>query len=251
VSRRVIRLDLEYEGTDFRGFAPQPGLRTVDGELRAVLNRILEDDPQLTPAARTDAGVHARGQVVSFATTSTLPASDLENAINALAPRDLCVTHAFDADGFDARRDATSRAYEYLVWNAPRANIWNRRWAAHVDEPLNLEAMDRSCKSLIGRHDFGAFYTHRSQDDVPRGTDRRVLDASWVQDESDARLLHFHIEADAFLRHMVRAIVGSSILVGRGKLPAEGVAAMLSTPERAAGGPTAPACGLTLTKVAY
>lgn len=251
MARRILRLDLEYDGTDFRGFAPQPGARTVDGELRAVLTRLLGEELKFIPAARTDAGVHARGQVVSFETSSTMEAPVLRAAFNALAPKDLWFREVRDMDGFDARRDARSRSYEYRIWNAPDANIWERRWSAHVDQPLNVAAMDSACSALLGRHDFGAFYTHRSQDDVPKGTQRRVMRIGWEQDEAQPSLLRFHVEADAFLRHMVRTIVGSSILVGQGKLPADGIEAMLEKPDRSAGGPTAPASGLTLTEVAY
>lgn len=249
--RRIIRLDIEYDGTDFRGFAPQPGLRTVDGELRGALSKILREAVKLIPGARTDAGVHARGQVVSFEAESELSASELRGALNALTGPDLWVRDTLDGEDFDARRDARSRSYEYRVWNAPEANIWERRWSLHIDTPLDLAAMDLACAPLVGRHDFGAFYTHRSQDEVPRGTVRRVLDIGWEQDPAQMSLLRFHIEADAFLRHMVRTIVGSSILVGEGKLPVDGIAAMLEKPERASGGPTAPAAGLTLTEVAY
>lgn len=249
---RVVRLDLEYEGTDFRGFAPQPGLRTVDGELRTALARVLHEDVRLIAGARTDSGVHARGQVVSFITDSMLPAEELRGALNALTGSDLWIHEARDMDEhFDARRDAQSRSYEYRIWNAPEANIRERRWSAQVEEPLDLAAMQRACAPLVGRHDFGAFYTHRAQDDVPKGTTRRVLALGWEQDATEPRLLRFQIEADAFLRHMVRAIVGSAIPVGLGKLPEDGLEAMLARPERAAGGPTAPAPGLTLTEIAY
>jgi tRNA pseudouridine38-40 synthase len=248
----VIRLDLEYDGTDFRGFAPQPGLRTVDSELRTALEKVLGEPVRLTPGARTDAGVHAQGQVVSFATASDLPTDQMVNATNALTGQDLQVTDASDVDeSFDARRDARSRAYEYRIWNAPRANVWNRRWTAHVDDALDVAAMDRACRPLLGRHDFGAFYTHKSQDDVPKTTTRRILDLGWTQESGEPHLVQFRIEADAFLRHMVRAIVGSAIQVGLGKAPEEGIAAMLEDPRRINGGPTAPAAGLTLTKVAY
>lgn len=248
----MIRLDLEYEGTDFRGFAPQPGLRTVGGELTRALNQVLSDEIRIIPAARTDAGVHARGQVVSFSTATHLPSVELRHALNAVTGPDLWIRTADDAEsGFDARRDARSRQYEYCVWNAADANIWHRRWAAHVPDPLDLDAMQRACQSLEGQHDFGAFYTHQTQDEPGKRTVRRVLSIEWQRDSLVPELLRFQIEADGFLRHMVRAIVGSALLVGLGKRPADGVRRMLDSRDRALAGPTAPAAGLTLMGISY
>jgi tRNA pseudouridine38-40 synthase len=252
VAFRVIRLDLEYEGTDFHGFAPQPGLRTVGGELADALGEVLGEPIRLTPGARTDKGVHARGQVVSFVAHSQLAPAAIRSAANALTGRDLFVREAAEKEvSFEARRDARSRRYEYRIWNEPDADLWERRWTAHVAEPLDLEAMDRACAALLGEHDFGAFYTHKAEDDFPRATTRHVLHAGWRRDEARPTLLRFEIEADGFLRHMVRAIVGSAILVGLGKLPLDAIAAMLEKSERAAAGPTAPAAGLTLLEVLY
>lgn len=252
MSRRTIRLTVEYEGTDFRGFAAQPGLRTVEGELSGALVRMVRDEARLTPGGRTDSGVHARGQVVSFSAAMEVPAAELREALNALTGPDIWVREVVDAEpAFDARRDARSRRYEYRVWNAPEANLWERRWTAHVADPLDVDAMEAACRPLVGRHDFGAFYTHRAQDDTARGTVRRVHEVGWSRDALDSRLLRFEIEADAFLRHMVRCIVGSSLLVGLGKIPVDGIAGMLEQDARAAAGPTAPAAGLTLVEVSY
>lgn len=126
-----------------------------------------------------------------------------------------------------------------------------RRWAAHVPEPLDIERMQRACQSLVGRHDFAAFRTHRSQDEPSRGTVRQVFQSEWSRDAAQPELVRYEIEADAFLRHMVRAIVGSAILVGRGKLSDEAIGAMLASRDRAKAGPTAPPHGLTLTGVRY
>lgn len=252
MASRVIRLDLEYEGTDFHGFGAQPGLRTVGGELADALEQILGEHIRLAPAARTDAGVHARGQVVSFAASGDAPVVTIQRGANAVTGRDLWVREALVADeGFDARRDARSRRYEYRIWNAAGPNVWERRWTTHVEGPLDVDAMHRACQSLLGRHDFGAFYTHQAEDDFPRGTMRHVLCATWGRDAAEPRLVRFQIEADAFLRHMVRAIVGSSVLVGLGRLPEPAIAEMLQSRERATAGPTAPAAGLTLLEVTY
>lgn len=249
---RVLRIDLDYDGTDFRGFAPQPGARTVGGELETALSRVLGEEVRITSGARTDSGVHAVGQVVSFRTESGAETSELKRAVNALTGDDVWVREMAEAPAdFDARRSARSRRYRYRIWNAPDLSIWNRRWSMHVEAKLDVEAMDQTCRALIGRHDFAAFRTHRSQDEPERGTVRRVISTSWQRDPSEPAEVTFDVEADAFLRHMVRTIVGSSILVGQGKLPPTALADMLTAEERAAAGPTAPAHGLTLMGIEY
>src|SRR5581483_5056825 len=232
---RTIRFDVEYDGTDFRGFAPQPGARTVGGELEGVLQRILGERIRVNPAGRTDSGVHARGQVVSFQTNSALPCADMKRAVNALTGDDLLVRVLQDApEGFDARRSAQTRCYEYAVWNSSEPDIWSRRWMAHVDQPLDVRVMNSACQLLVGRHDFAAFRTHRTQDDPSRGTVRRVHGVSWSRDAACGSVVRLVIEADAFLRHMVRTIAGTSLLIGLGKLPEDEMATALASGERAA-----------------
>lgn len=249
---RVIRLDLEYEGTDFHGFAPQPGLRTVAGELAAAILRVAAEAPALTPGGRTDAGVHALGQVVSFRTDSGIATDELKGALNALTGPDVVIPEVRDVDPqFDARRSARSRRYEYRVWNAPQPDLWERRRAAHVAEPLDVDRMNAACCRILGRHDFRAFYTHQAQDDRAKGTARRVMEARWETDPQDPRLIRFRIEADAFLRHMVRTIVGSALMVGSGRLATDALGWMLEQGDRTQAGPTAPAHGLTLLAVRY
>jgi len=248
---RVIRLDLSYEGTDFHGYAPQPGLRTVAGELVQALRRVTDEDVALAAGGRTDAGVHAMGQVVSFHTQSRLGLDELKRAVNALTGQDLLVHRVSEADPtFDARRSAHSRSYEYRVWNAPEPDLWERRRTAHVVESLDVSAMDVACQLLIGRHDFRAFYTHQAQDE-PKSTVRTVSEARWQRDPHEPRLVRFSIEADAFLRYMVRTIVGSSLLVGSGRLAPDALGEILRRRERSQAGPTAPAQGLALLAVRY
>lgn len=249
---RVIRIDLEYEGTDFRGFAPQPGARTVGGELEAVLERVLGEAVRVTSGGRTDAGVHAIGQVASFRMSSDRPPHEIKRALNALVGPDVLIRQVSEAPlDFDARRSAQSRRYGYAIWNERERSLWERRWTARVKEPLDVEAMHQACEPLVGRHDFAAFRTHRTQDPPQRGTVRRVLAAQWRRDAGNSSIVRFEIEADAFLRHMVRTIVGSAILVGHRKLPASALGAMLTKGERGEAGPTAPALGLTLLEVKY
>jgi len=249
---RVLRIELDYDGADFRGFAPQPGVRTVGGELEASLSRVLGEAIRVTSGARTDSGVHARGQMVSFRTESTTTTSEVKRALNALMGDDVWVSDVTEADAdFDARRSARSRCYRYRVWNAPDRNVWQRRWSTPVEGKLDVDAMHEACQPLVGEHDFAAFRTHRAQDDPRRGSTRRVISASWKRDPVEPANVTFDIEADAFLRHMVRTIVGSSILVGQGRLARTAIAAMLAAQDRAAAGPTAPAQGLTLMEIKY
>jgi tRNA pseudouridine38-40 synthase len=249
---RVIRIDLEYDGTAFHGFAPQPGARTIGGELSAALGRLLGESVRLSAGGRTDAGVHARGQVVSFTTEATRPASELKHPLNAMLGDDMWIRAVADAPvGFDARRSAWSRRYDYAIWNAADRNLWERHVMLHVADPLDVEAMKQACRALIGRHDFAAFRTHRSQDDTEKGTVRRILAAEWRREPTRDAAVHFEIEGDAFLRHMVRTIVGSAIQVGLRKEPVESIERMLQGKVRAGAGPTAPAQGLTLLEVTY
>jgi tRNA pseudouridine38-40 synthase len=153
--------------------------------------------------------------------------------------------------GFEARRSARKLRYRYLVWNASEPNIWERRYMLHVKRPLNVEAMREACEPLVGRHDFASFRTHRSQDDGEIGTVRRVFSADWRRSGEHPEVVRFDIEADAFLRHMVRVVVGSTLLVGLDKQPVSSVGDALARHDRAAAGPTAPAHGLTLLEVTY
>ncbi|MEA2639615.1 MAG: tRNA pseudouridine38-40 synthase [Chloroflexota bacterium] len=249
---RTLRLDLAYEGTSFRGFAPQPGERTIGGVLEATLERVLGEPVRVTPGGRTDSGVHACGQVVSFATSNRMECSTLRRALNALVGDEILVTAVAEAtETFDARRSARGRRYRYSIWNSPDRTIRERNWTTHIASPLDIDAMNEACGTLVGKHDFIAFQTHRAQDDVEKGTERTVRSASWERDLNEACLVRFDIEADGFLRHMVRTIVGSSILVGLGKERSTQLAFMLESRDRRDAGPTAPACGLTLVEVTY
>jgi len=171
--------------------------------------------------------------------------------LNALLGDDVWVRDVDDAaEHFDARRSAESRRYRYAIWNSPERSVWERRWSLHVAAELDVDAMDRACRDLTGEHDFAAFRTHRAQDDPGRTTTRRVLSTEWRRGATGTKVT-FEVEAEAFLRHMVRAIVGSSILVGQKKLPVTAMGEMLAAGDRAAAGPTAPAHGLTLMEIRY
>ena len=242
---RTLRLDLEYDGSGFAGWAAQPGQRTVEGELRRALGIVLREDPELRVAGRTDAGVHATGQVASVSTANAIASDRLERALGGLLPDDLAATRVRDAAvGFDARADARSRAYEYRLLVGPDSPLRRAR-TLRVRGVLDVGAMNDAAAACRGQHDFRAFTPTRTQHVF---FERTVLDCRWSTRGDELVLT---IEADAFLRHMVRVIVGTMLLVGRRTRSVEQFAALLRGAERVRAGPTAPAHPLTLVSVTY
>ncbi len=236
------RLLLEYDGSGFAGWARQPELRTVQGELEAALARVLRREVHLTVAGRTDAGVHARGQVASH---DGEPAT--ARALNGVLAPDVRVLESEPArEGFDARRDALSRTYRYRLFTREAASAFERDRALHWPHPLDRAALHACAAAMIGTHDFTAF--------TPTETDhvrfsRNVLRAEWLESEDDA--IEFWIEADTFMRHMVRTLVGTMLDVARGRSDASRFKALLEARPRSEAGDTAPAHGLYLESVRY
>ena len=203
---------------------------------------------RVVAGGRTDSGVHAVGQVVSLRTSSRLDTDSVRRATNARLPADVRVRAVADAPaGFDARRSALWRHYRYTLWRDAAPNIWWQRYSHHLAEPLDLGAMRRASRRLEGRHDFAGFATHQAQN-APVSTVRRVIAARW---RVDGGFWHFDVVADAFLRHMVRSMVGTLLLVGRGELAARDIDGVLRARDRRRAGPTVPAAGLTLMEIAY
>ncbi len=213
----------------------------MQGELERALATVCDEPVRIAGAGRTDTGVHAIGQVMSFRTASALDGAKLGKGVNALLPLDIAVSALEPCgDEFHARFSATGRTYEYrLRIGSERDPL--ERWAYHHPAALRLDAMREASAALIGRADFGAFATGE-------GGTRTVRKAEWT---SESELLRFEIEADAFLRGMVRAIVGTLLWVGRGKIGVERFGEIVRSKDRAMAGPSAPAKGLCLTRVTY
>jgi tRNA pseudouridine38-40 synthase len=234
-----LKLTVEYDGTDFRGWARQPTQRTVEGELRRALDDLYDLD-HLAVAGRTDSGVHALANVVSIGVDGGPPAGRAPAAINALLPADVAVVHAEPAaDDFHARHDARSRSYRYRVWRRPERSALEARRSLWHPRRVDLDALNANAHALVGEHDFRAFTPTDTEHEV---FVRTIRNARWS--ELDENVIAFEITADSFLRHMVRTLVGT-MLDGRELVP------LLAGRPRGEAGMTAPAHGLYLTGVAY
>ena len=244
----TFRFVLEYDGSDFAGWQSQAqGERTVQATLAAALAEIAGAPVRVGGAGRTDAGVHAEGQVAAAAFETRLDAATLLRALNAHLPRDLAVVAcAVARDGFDPRREATGKLYRYAVWNAPVASPLRRRRFHHMPGALDVGALKDAAAHLVGRHDFASFQAAGSSvvDTV------RTLSRADVAGASGGELL-FSFEGDGFLRHMVRNLVGTLLEIGARRRPAGSIPALLAARDRTQAGPTAPAHGLTLVRVDY
>jgi tRNA pseudouridine38-40 synthase len=242
-----LRATLGYRGTRYAGWAIQPQGPTVQSTVETALGSALGHEVRVTAAGRTDTGVHAEGQVISFDTTSTIAPQGLQRVLSNSLPDDVWVHDVAEMPAnFDARRSARRRWYRYALWRhgTPSA-AWHGRALVHHD-PLNLRGMRDASRHLLGRHDFASLVTRPAE----RGSTRRtVFAADWL--EVNASLLLFEICADAFLKQMVRTIVGSLLWVGNGRWQPSDFAAALQATDRRAAGPNAPAEGLTLLRIDY
>ncbi len=241
-----LKLTLEYDGTDYHGWQVQLGLPTIQGAMEETIKRVSGEEVRVTGAGRTDAGVHALGQVANFHTGKALEPLRWQQALNALLPPDIVVRGVEEApEDFDARRSAKSKTYRYSILNRPYPSALDRRYLLHVPDPLDLGAMAEAVALLLGEHDFSAFRATGCTAATPV---RRVSEARFT---TEGERLHFFITADAFLMHMVRIIVGTLVEVGTGKLTPAGFRDILKSCDRGRAGKTVPPHGLCLMGVRY
>jgi len=244
---RTIKLVIAYDGTDFHGWQVQPGMRTVQGEIESVLSLMTTVETRLFGAGRTDAGVHALGQAAHFNTHSAIDSADFLRGLNGLLPDDISVLSVEEVpNGFDARRKAVARVYRYFIYEGDVPLPFTRRYAWHVRSPLDLEGMRRAAAHLVGTHDFASFVGAGGDDDVTV-RDVYILSVS----RNLGGIVEIYVEANAFLRHMVRNIAGTLVEVGRGKRNPDKIPDLIRAKDRTAAGETAPAHGLFLMEVKY
>lgn len=242
----TTRLDLEYDGTAFAGWQAQPGARSVQGVLEAALSSFLGEPVRVASSGRTDAGVHAWGQVAAFTTAVERSDKAVRDGLNALLPDDVAVRHAERApDDFDPRRWTRTKRYRYVWLDRPTRSPLRRTRAWHVRDPLDVDAMHAAAQALVGRHDFTSFRASGCNARHPV----RHLDALAVRRADDEVWLE--VDGNGFLRHMIRIVAGTLADVGRGRRAATDVAAILGARDRARAGKTAPAHGLYLVSVTY
>ncbi len=242
------RFTLEYDGASFAGWQAQAGgQRTVQGEFEAAIERVTGQRLRVVAAGRTDAGVHARGQVASARIRTELPPAVLQRALNRSLPADLAVVAAGRAaDDFHARYSAVGKLYCYRVWNAETRSPLRSVRVHWVARKLDARAMSKAAEAFVGCHDFAALQAAGSEVESTLRTVRRLE----VEQEPPGELV-FWVEADGFLRHMVRNLVGTLLEVGSGRRSIESMSELLACGDRRRAGPTAPAAGLTLVQVFY
>lgn len=243
---RNIKLIVQYDGTDYAGFQVQPDVPTIQGALEDALGRILKHKVRIRAAGRTDAGVHALGQVVTVRTDTAIPAHSLADALDNALPPAIAVSAGVELPaGFHPQYDAVAKLYSYRILNRREPSPFIGRFAWHVRAALDVEAMAAGGEALLGRHDFSAFEAAGS------GVTDKVRTLERLDCERHGDVIELRARADGFLYLMVRNIVGTLVEVGLGRLAPEAVGEILASRDRANAGPTAPPQGLCLVRVDY
>jgi tRNA pseudouridine38-40 synthase len=245
---RNFKITIEYDGSGFHGWQRQKHDRSIQAEIESAVTRIVGSETVVIGSGRTDAGVHALGQVANFRCDTRLKENDFLRALNSLLPDSIIVKNCTAASaGFHARYDAKRKTYRYRILNHPLPVAVGRQYVWHIRHPLDLEAMQGAAEVLIGRHDFKAFEGTGS----PRTHTIRHVFRAFMTEGNSANCLVFEIEADGFLRFMVRNIVGTLVSVGCGKISQEEFTAIFHSQDRRLAAATAPPQGLFLVRVSY
>jgi tRNA pseudouridine38-40 synthase len=247
-----FKLLIQYDGTDFHGWQVQENDRTIQGELERVISTLEGTNVRVTGSGRTDAGVHAEGQVASVFLDQPFTPEKLGKAINGNLWRDIRIMNVETvADEFHARFSARQKTYVYRVVNAPVMSPFWRRFAYHESRPLDVARINEASRLFLGEHDWTAFASAHTDGDSKVRNVRELAATSTWDGRSRSALIEFRITADGFLRYMVRSIVGTLLEVGRGEKELDVIETAIVTGDRNLAGPTAPARGLTLLKVDY
>jgi tRNA pseudouridine38-40 synthase len=259
---RNLRIVLAYDGTDFCGWQVQPDAQSIQGTLSRAIGRITNENVLPQGSGRTDAGVHALAQVATFATASSIPVDNLVKALNDVLPSSIRILEVTEKPpAFHARKSAQAKTYRYRIYRGTICSPFFARYVWHYPYPLNTEEMALAAPFVIGEHDFTSFAAvdpersrrdrsnlGRTNDDRPESNVRRIFDSSWTQKDDE---LIYTVRGSGFLHHMVRNLVGTFLLVGKGTLQPEDITRILEARSRAAAGATAPASGLYLVSVEY
>jgi tRNA pseudouridine38-40 synthase len=244
---RNIKLVIEYDGTNYHGWQVQPNALTIQEVIETKIGIMTQEQVRLIASGRTDTGVHALGQVASFKTSSSLPVDVLRHGLNRLLPEDIVIQSAVEVDEhFHPQFGAKRKTYRYVILNRERRSALHRNYSWHLPRPLDLAAMRDASSLLMGKQDFSSF---QAADADPTDPVREVFKAEWSVEEKD--FFFFSIEADGFLKHMVRNIVGTMVEIGQGRISREEFSAILQARDRRRAGMTAPPRGLFLLEVKY
>ena len=243
---RNLKLTLAYDGTNFHGWQVQPQLRTVQGELEAAFGKLFNHDVAVTGSGRTDAGVHAHGQVANIETERTMDAEAVLRGANALLPDEIRILSVEEVSAeFHARRSARSKTYRYRIWRLPIVSPFEVRYVYAFRYPLDESTVDRGTSCFIGTHDFTSFCATSTE--IEDRT-RTIYEARWTRYEKE---WIFEIRGNGFLQYMVRTIIGTLLEIGQGRISLEQLPVIFEARDRRAAGPTAPASGLHLIRVEY
>jgi tRNA pseudouridine38-40 synthase len=249
---RNLRLILAYDGSEFSGWQVQPDAATIQGTLASAIGRITGEKVLPQGSGRTDAGVHALAQVASFSTESSVPAANFVKALNDILPPSIRVLEVGEVPAaFHARKSAKAKTYRYRMYRAPICSPFIARYVWHFPYPLNEEAMNKAAATAIGEHDFTSFAAvdpERGREESEVSNVRTIMSSAWTRDGDD---FIYTVRGSGFLHHMVRNLVGTFVLVGKGTLAVEDLPRILAARDRSAAGPTAPASGLCLVSVEY